>query len=1324
MSQVLQKLFIIFSTSLLIFSLSYAGISQTPLHLTAAVNPNVLLNMSVEVPMGGAAYNDQAGELENGTNCAGRPSGDLGTCYFSTEEYIGYFDPKKCYQYNTSNHGSDSSTNNPTSGYFYPSSAAQSDHSCQGAGKFSGNFMNWATMTAIDMFIVSMTGGNRVVDLTDETIIRRARKQDSNSWFPYKRVATSVNVNPSSVTPFSGADYYIYNTSFGVQFGTSKTGSNSSPTNSYNLKVKVCDPTVISGNEGASLEENCISYGDGNFKPEGLIQEKSNDMRFAITSYLFNSDQSRDGGVLRANMKYTGILKPDGSGGKEVNSEKEINEDGTLVVNPNSADATASGVSQSGVINFINKFSNPGYKGYDPVSELFYETIRYYKNLSPTPEYSSSLAAGENGGFPVITNWDDPIQYSCQKNYIVAINDAFPWLDKKLPGTTFTSSTFGSPALTLAGDDYGEPSNSDTSINVTTLTNMVGTLEGLTSSIEVDCTAANCDLYNTNKTKSLVGSGLGEILGTVPGAVNWGVGETWYGEWPGRQNSYYIAGLAYYANTQDLRSDFTGKQTVSTFMIDTQEYNANPPTGSVNMLWLTGKYGGFVDANGDGDPNDGTPGATTDEWDADGDGEPDNYVLANRPDKMVNALRSAFDQIEVTDSSVTALNSNSTSLSSSTRLYQARFNNENWDGDLWSYSIDTATGIVNSSPVWKASEQMPGWSARNIFTYNPAATGNKGVRFRWGTLNSTQKPLLGPRPGLGISTGISNRQKMLQYIRGKRYWEKQESGKFRNRTHFGDSESHAHLGDIVNSSPAYVSYEYFGYDELTGTEGSSYATFHSGLSRTPMLYVGANDGMLHGFNALTGREKFAYIPNAIMGQLKDLADPLYTHNYFVDGSPRVADAYFGSGIWKSVLVSTLGAGNKALFALDVTDPGDFVESGFDGSKVLWELSNADDSDIGYILGQPSIVRLNNGRWAAIFGNGYESSSDRAMLFIVDIQTGSVIKKFDTKKGSSGSPNGLSTPIAIDSDGDRIADVVYAGDLQGHLWKFDISDGNSSNWDIPFGTSLAPEPLFRACNEDPCVNSQPIFAKPQVGDHPDGGLMVYFGTGKFFETGDNVIGGSTQTQTYYAIRDNHSSTDITTLVTGRDQLQAQIIEKELTHNGLDYRLTSDEAVDYDDSISPKYGWYLDLLPPNSSSSIGERVISTSILMNGRIVFVTFIPNPDPCETSGNGSISWLMEMNALTGGPLAESPFDINGDQSFDERDKLFDTDEDGDVDDDDEKRVSPGRKIDGGTGQIPVVIETTDDDRDTKYSSNKSGGFTIIDEKADRTRGRQTWLQF
>ncbi len=1277
MIKIFYKLFIIASTCLLTISVSYAGLAQTPLHLTAAVNPNVLLNMSVEIPMGGAAYNDQAGTLAGGTVCNGRDSGAYGECYFSNEEYIGYFDSNKCYRYNTSNHASDSSTNNPANGYFYPTSAAMSDHTCSAGNEFSGNFMNWATMTAIDMFIYTMTGGNRVVDTVGDTIIRRARMYENTSWFPVKQVRTDRNVVPSTVTPFAGSMYWIHNTPFGVKFGSSLANATSkNPANLYNLKIKVCDKNVIANNEIASIEENCQSYGDGNYKPEGLIQNKSDNMRFGITSYLYNKTRERHGGVVRANMKYTGLLRPDGSGGKEINPEKETDENGLLVVNPNSTDASASNVTKSGVINFINKFSNPGYKSFDPVSELFYETVRYYKNLGPTPEYSSHLTTGENGGFPVITTWDDPIQYSCQKNFIVAINDAFPWLDKKLPGTSFTASTY-------SNDDFGEPSNPDTSINVTTLTNTVGNLEGLAS------------------------------LGTKIDSI-------------GRGNSFYVAGLAYYANTQDLRSDFDGKQTVRTFMIDTQEYNRNPPLGKDNMLWLTGKYGGFIDDNDDNDPNDGTPGAATSEWDADGDGEPDNYVLANRPDKMVNALKNAFEQIEEADSSVTALSSNSTSLNSSTRLYQALFNNGNWDGNLLSFSINKVTGIVDSSPVWSASEQMPEWDARNIFTYNPALTGAKGINFRWATISPDQKSFLEPRAELAISTGIPNQRKILQYIRGNRDWEQESGGKFRNRQHFGESNSHAHLGDIVNSNPAYVSDEYYGYDELEGAEGSSYATFQNGLSRPPMLYAGGNDGMLHGFNAETGQEKFAYIPNAIMANLKELADPLYTHQYFVDGSPRVGDAYFGSSTWKTVLVNSLGAGGKAIFALDVTDPDDFVESGFNGSKVLWELSDSDDPDIGNILGEASIVRLNNGSWAAIFGNGYNSVNKKASLFIVDIQTGNVIKKLETKLGNNaGGENGLSNPIAIDSDNDRIADVIYAGDLQGNLWKFDISSEDTSQWDIAFGDSTTPEPLFRACSEDPCVKPQAITAKPQVGNHPDGGQMIYFGTGKFFETGDNLVGVSTQVQTYYAIRDNHAETDSSSLIAGRDELQQHSILSEVSAYDNAYRITSDETVDYENESTPQYGWYLDLLPPNTANSQGERVISGSILKNGRIVFITFAPNPDPCASPESSSFSWLMELDAISGSSLDGSPFDVNGDGSFDDKDDhLRDTNDDGDVDGDDDKEPPSGIKILKGTGQIPVILETTDDNLDKKIFSKKSGEFKTIDERAFRKRGRQSWLQF
>ncbi len=357
-------------------------------------------------------------------------------------------------------------------------------------------------------------------------------------------------------------------------------------------------------------------------------------MRFAVMSYLRDNDHNRQGGVLRANMKYVGPLMPSTTGGLIINSETEWNETtGVFTANPNPTDATASGVSNSGVINYINKFGANGYKSYDPIGELYYECLNYFKNRGPTSENYSGATASDKDSFPVITSWDDPIQHSCQANYIVGINDANPWEDKRLPGTAATTSNFSGYNWRASSSDWGNPPNSDAAINVTTLTNTVGDLQGITgTSRNVGCVPGNCDMNSWN---SKTVTALGQTFGTHTYAP--------------KENSYYIAGLSYYARSQDIRTEaaLPGQQYITTFMIDTQEYNSNPLTGEMNMLWLSGKYGGFneidnVDTNGDGiniEPN------TAVEWDEDGDGEPDNYVLASDPNKLVDGLEKAFKDI-------------------------------------------------------------------------------------------------------------------------------------------------------------------------------------------------------------------------------------------------------------------------------------------------------------------------------------------------------------------------------------------------------------------------------------------------------------------------------------------------------------------------------------------------------------------------------------------------------------------------------------------------------------------------------------------------------
>jgi len=446
----------------------------------------------------------------------------------------------------------------------------------------------------------------------------------------------------------------------------------------------------------------------------------------------------------------------------------------------------------------------------------------------------------------------------------------------------------------------------------------------------------------------------------------------------------------------------------------------------------------------------------------------------------------------------------------------------------------------------------------------------------------------------------------------------------------------------------------------------------------------------------------------------------------MDGAPRVGDAYFGTA-WHSVLVNTLAAGGKGLFALDVTNP-----SSFSSSNVLWEISttqapgpSADLTDfsnnLGYTLPQASVVKMHDGSWAAVVANGYESAGHKAVLYLIDIQTGHIIESLDTGVGSAGTPNGLSHPIAIDEDGDRITDSIYAGDLLGNLWKFDVSSSNSNSWDIAYKQGSTSVPLFQAV--DATSTAQPITAKPQVGEHPDGGLMIYFGTGKYYADNDQIIGGSPQVQTFYGLRDNGSE------IASRSSLQEQTILAEDTITiparvgppatdafNIDVRQTTDLPVDY----SSKSGWFMELESPANGPE-GERVVSAPLLRSGRIIFPTLIPDPNPCDSGGS---SWLMELDALTGGRLSTSPFDINNDGNFDLDDfiEIYDTNDDGVIDSSDGVAVSGIRKDGLGIIKTPGVVICSDG-TECKYSSGSSGELDMIKESSGSPTGRQSWRQ-
>lgn len=615
-----------------------------------------------------------------------------------------------------------------------------------------------------------------------------------------------------------------------------------------------------------------------------------------------------------------------------------------------------------------------------------------------------------------------------------------------------------------------------------------------------------------------------------------------------------------------------------------------------------------------------------------------------------SAFTTIFGNILAESGAAAAVALTSGSVVAGGKIYQGQFNASDWSGDLVAYNTNPSTGAITTE-AWKAGTVINSQNydtGRKIITFKPsAALGSQGIPFRWPAdpVNPTATEL-DVSQVTALNTNASNVNdgagaNRLNFLRGQT-----GIAGFRPRLL-------SVLGDLVNSAPAYVGAPAFNYPDTL--EAASYNSFQTTYStRTPLLYVGANDGMLHAFDAATGQEKLAYVPSKVYANLSKLTSSTYNHRYFVDGSPTIVDTFY-SGAWHTTLVSPLGAGGQGLFALDVTNPSNFTEANANASSIVrWEYS---DDDLGYVADRAKIVKLNTGAWAAVFSNGYNNSeadgsastTGYAYLYIVDIETGALIKKISTKAGTAASPNALTTPTLVDIDGDGDVDYAYAGDLLGNVWKFDLCKPNgsgvcasvSNNWEVAFGTAAAPLPLFVA--RDSSNNPQPITSAIEVTRHFSGdGYQLYFGTGKYLEATDIATIGP---QTFYSLWDQAVSPS--RITGGRSDLQAQTVDTTVTVSGDDYRTTSDNPVDWASPVNAagtKRGWYMDL--PAS----GERAVSKPTLYSGRILFTTLIPNSAVC---GNGGTGWIMELDAVTGRPLASGPtFDVDGDGDVDIDDNL------------------------------------------------------------------------
>lgn len=882
----------------------------------------------------------------------------------------------------------------------------------------------------------------------------------------------------------------------------------------------------------------------------------------------------------------------------------------------------------------------------------------------------------------------------------------------------------------------------------------------------------------------------------------------------------------------------------------------------------------------------------------------------------------------------TNTSASSAQLNDDTLIFTTSYNFANWTGNVVAYELEDDGSLTE---IWDAASQLTSDSGRTILTYDPrrqqtvsTGYGSGGIAFTeanlselsffgtlplvgglgddlgdalgsllgltfldgvggllGGLLGALLDPILslilqpvldaldllglgGLLDTLGIRGGLT--PETVAYVRGVRANEAQNGGGLRDR-------AGTVLGPIFSSNPVYVGAPSFDYpDEFENPSETANQAYHQFASdnanRVPMVYVGGNDGMLHGFEAATGIERIAFVPSRILSNLEDYADPAFVPKAYVDGQISVVDVYGkypgcdSGACWRSILVGSLGRGGQGIFALDVTEPGSYDENGsFQAGSfseanadelVLWEFTDAGSindalndliqdalcdallglcgegeqnlgtlvedfigasiieplldvliqideqrghAGLGYTLVQPNVVHTAadfgfgsdanaTGDWAVIVGNGYNNTeidlglqdidlsiafdsilsvslTGNAYAYAVDLETGQLVKTFDTRVGAfldlaqvllteglslslpdltddassllqtinlpTSVPNGMATTATVDVDDDRVVDYIYGGDLVGSLWKIDITNTDESQWDFA-DTTLEPTPFFQAT--DFSGEHQPITTEPIVMLHPDypirDGQLVLFGTGEMLEA--DVEGENHFTQSIYGVWDKNDdaaiddgdksdflrrfitdtvSVEIDTDLNGTQEDALIRIVSGDSHDG-DGDSNADGPIDWTSDL----GWYLDLAEGANSSAVeladnqGERVVADPIIRNDRLLISTTIAEQAVCAPAIS---NWLFELDAADGSPTVFPPFDLNGDGGVTFAD-LY-TDGSGNT------FTPAGRFSDGTYNPIPTIL-ISNTGHEIHLTNGADGGIerTVVNPIGFE-RSRATWRQ-
>lgn len=584
------------------------------------------------------------------------------------------------------------------------------------------------------------------------------------------------------------------------------------------------------------------------------------------------------------------------------------------------------------------------------------------------------------------------------------------------------------------------------------------------------------------------------------------------------------------------------------------------------------------------------------------------YYSANNASEMSTSLAKALNEIEKsTGSSAAAATSSLTPSAGDEWLFIPLYTTQTWDGTVQAFKIVTATGEIDGSMVWSAADKIRAQGTRKILFNNGS---NSLVEFTETALSTAGK--LGDFQNLCPATGAAKLAQcatmdpaaktkataanLISYLRGSTTYEQSAATAadqvFRTRA--------GPLGDIVNGAPVYVK------QSPLHLSAAGHSTF-AATKRAGVLYVGANDGMLHAIKVVdaaskvdstSGTELWAYVPTMVMSNMYMLADEEYAskHRFFVDAAPVVGDIFDGSN-WRTILVGGLGKGGKGYYALDITDPAD--------PKALWEFST--DSDLGYSYGNPVITKNKNGKWVVMFTSGYNNASGVGYLYVVDALAGTLVDASSKIRaglavGTPGSPSNLGKINAwVDDDQLGVASRVYGADMLGNVWRFDFDD----NYGLPGKESV----LLATTGTNQPITTRPVLTEIIEGNYKY--PVVSVATGRYLGTSDI---GDASLQSVYTFKD-----DLTSV--GLGALRANVGMVKQTLNSTRTGLVSGATINW----ATQKGWYVDF-----SLSAGERVNVDFEQQLNQLIVATNIPTPTVCSPAGTG---YLYYLDVGSGKPL-------------------------------------------------------------------------------------------